>query len=273
MMERVARLRGKRPILIQVPFLTPRLSSLWLYLVTPASVAVARPLVESLRVPTVARDGSDLAPYRGAANELRRSDPAGAARAPLTTHTLVSALEGRDVRAQRRAFSNRGSSRTAAKSSSLRASSRNRGNSSTTVGDGRTCRRRCRPRALRSTRSCNAGPRGPACARGRRGPLRARRRTAARRRPSSTLCGTATPHPSRSPGTPRRVWRRQPGWFRPRSPSAATPARRTQCSWGRVDRLAVDLEGRLPIEHDVQLLLSRPGLVVLIDQRAVVARR
>ena len=56
MMERVARLRGKRPILIQVPFLTPRLSSLWLYLVTPASVAVARPLVESLRIPTVARD-------------------------------------------------------------------------------------------------------------------------------------------------------------------------------------------------------------------------
>ena len=56
MMERVARRRGKRPILIEVPFLTPRLSSLWLYLVTPASVSVARPLVEGLRVPTVARD-------------------------------------------------------------------------------------------------------------------------------------------------------------------------------------------------------------------------
>ena len=56
MMERVARLRGRHPILIEVPFLTPRLSSLWLYLVTPASVSVARPLVEGLRVPTVARD-------------------------------------------------------------------------------------------------------------------------------------------------------------------------------------------------------------------------
>ena len=56
MMERVARIRGKRPILVEVPFLTPRLSSLWLHLVTPASVAVARPLVEGLRVPTVARD-------------------------------------------------------------------------------------------------------------------------------------------------------------------------------------------------------------------------
>ena len=56
MMERVARLRRKHPILIEVPWLTPRLSSLWLYLVTPASVAVARPLVEGLRFPTVADD-------------------------------------------------------------------------------------------------------------------------------------------------------------------------------------------------------------------------
>ena len=39
-----------------MPFLTPRLSSLWLHLVTPASVAVARPLIEGLRVPTVAHD-------------------------------------------------------------------------------------------------------------------------------------------------------------------------------------------------------------------------
>jgi uncharacterized protein YbjT (DUF2867 family) len=56
MMERVARIRGKHPLLIEVPFLTPWLSSLWLHLVTPASVAVARPLVEGLRVPTVAED-------------------------------------------------------------------------------------------------------------------------------------------------------------------------------------------------------------------------
>ena len=56
MMERVARIRGKHPWLIEVPFLTPRLSSLWLYLVTPASVAVARPLVEGLRIPTIAHD-------------------------------------------------------------------------------------------------------------------------------------------------------------------------------------------------------------------------
>jgi uncharacterized protein YbjT (DUF2867 family) len=56
MMERVARLRGRRPLLVEVPVLTPRLSSLWLHLVTPANVSVARPLVEGLRNPTVARD-------------------------------------------------------------------------------------------------------------------------------------------------------------------------------------------------------------------------
>lgn len=56
MMERTARALGKRPILIEVPFLTPRLSSLWLHLVTPANVSVARPLVEGLRTPTVAHD-------------------------------------------------------------------------------------------------------------------------------------------------------------------------------------------------------------------------
>jgi uncharacterized protein YbjT (DUF2867 family) len=56
MIERVAQVRGKRRILIEVPFLTPRLSSLWLHLVTPARVAVARPLVDGLRTPTVAHD-------------------------------------------------------------------------------------------------------------------------------------------------------------------------------------------------------------------------
>jgi uncharacterized protein YbjT (DUF2867 family) len=56
MMERAAQIHGKHPILIEVPFLTPRLSSLWLRLVTPANASVTRPLVEGLRVPTVAHD-------------------------------------------------------------------------------------------------------------------------------------------------------------------------------------------------------------------------
>ncbi len=57
MMERTAVIRGRHPILIEVPFLTPRLSSLWLHLVTPVNAAVTRPLVEGLKIPTVARDG------------------------------------------------------------------------------------------------------------------------------------------------------------------------------------------------------------------------
>jgi hypothetical protein len=39
----------------------------------------------------------------------------------------------------------------------------------------------------------------------------------------------------------------------------------------RVEGLAVDLEGCVPVEHDVELFLARPGLGVLADQRAFVA--
>lgn len=56
MIERVARLRGKRRAIVEVPVLTPFLSSLWLHLVTPVGASVARPLVEGLRNPTVAHD-------------------------------------------------------------------------------------------------------------------------------------------------------------------------------------------------------------------------
>jgi uncharacterized protein YbjT (DUF2867 family) len=56
MIERIGRLRGRRPLIVQVPVLTPRLSSLWLHLVTPVNAGVARPLVDGLRIPTVARD-------------------------------------------------------------------------------------------------------------------------------------------------------------------------------------------------------------------------
>jgi uncharacterized protein YbjT (DUF2867 family) len=56
MIEVIARLRGKRRLIVEVPVLTPRLSSYWLHLVTPVRAGVARPLVEGLRNPTVARD-------------------------------------------------------------------------------------------------------------------------------------------------------------------------------------------------------------------------
>ena len=56
MIERIARLRGKRRRVVEVPVLSPRLSSYWLHLVTPVQANVSRPLVEGLRNPTVARD-------------------------------------------------------------------------------------------------------------------------------------------------------------------------------------------------------------------------
>jgi uncharacterized protein YbjT (DUF2867 family) len=56
MIETIARLRGRRPLIVEVPLLTPRLSSYWLHLVTPVRAGIARPLVEGLRNPTVARD-------------------------------------------------------------------------------------------------------------------------------------------------------------------------------------------------------------------------
>lgn len=56
MIEQIGRLRGRRPRIVEVPVLTPRLSSYWLRLVTPVGAAVARPLIEGLRTATVVRD-------------------------------------------------------------------------------------------------------------------------------------------------------------------------------------------------------------------------
>jgi uncharacterized protein YbjT (DUF2867 family) len=56
MIERISRLLGRRPVIVEVPVLTPYLSSLWLNLVTPVNASVARPLVEGLRNPTVVRE-------------------------------------------------------------------------------------------------------------------------------------------------------------------------------------------------------------------------
>ncbi|MEP6976838.1 MAG: hypothetical protein ABI948_02165, partial [Thermoleophilia bacterium] len=47
MMEKIARLRGKHPFILEVPVLTPYLSSLWLHVVTPVKAGIARPLIEA----------------------------------------------------------------------------------------------------------------------------------------------------------------------------------------------------------------------------------
>jgi uncharacterized protein YbjT (DUF2867 family) len=56
MIERIAAVRGRRPRIVEVPVLTPWLSSWWLHLVTPVRASISRPLVEGLRTPTIAAD-------------------------------------------------------------------------------------------------------------------------------------------------------------------------------------------------------------------------
>lgn len=56
MMLTYAQVRGLRRVLLPVPVLTPRLSSLWVNLVTPIPASIARPLVEGLRNENVVSD-------------------------------------------------------------------------------------------------------------------------------------------------------------------------------------------------------------------------
>lgn len=58
LMQEYARQRQLKRYMIPVPVLSPRLSSLWLGLVTPLYARVGRKLVDSLRHPTIVRDES-----------------------------------------------------------------------------------------------------------------------------------------------------------------------------------------------------------------------
>ena len=59
-MREYARQRGLRRLMVPVPLLTPRLSSLWLGLVTPVYARVGRKLIDGVRNPTLVRDRSAL---------------------------------------------------------------------------------------------------------------------------------------------------------------------------------------------------------------------
>jgi uncharacterized protein YbjT (DUF2867 family) len=64
MLDRMALAMGMRPRRkVPVPFITPWLSALWLGLVTPVDVKVARPLVEGLTTATVVTDPSGAEPF------------------------------------------------------------------------------------------------------------------------------------------------------------------------------------------------------------------
>lgn len=58
LMREYARQRGLRRMMIPVPVLSPRLSSLWLGLVTPLYARVGRKLIDSIQHPTVVTDES-----------------------------------------------------------------------------------------------------------------------------------------------------------------------------------------------------------------------
>lgn len=61
MMHRFARIAGLRPrVIVPVPLLTPRLSSLWVGLVTPVPSQLARPLIDSLTSEVVADARRDV---------------------------------------------------------------------------------------------------------------------------------------------------------------------------------------------------------------------
>ena len=94
MMREYARLRGLRRALIPVPVLTPRLSGLWLGLVTPAQARVGRALVEGLRNPTVvhssaARETFAIRPMALREAFVRAIDDGGAAQFKADSRVAV----------------------------------------------------------------------------------------------------------------------------------------------------------------------------------------
>ena len=64
LMREYARQRGLKRLMVPVPLLTPRLSSLWLGLVTPVYARIGRKLVDSITTPTVVRDPAALREFQ-----------------------------------------------------------------------------------------------------------------------------------------------------------------------------------------------------------------
>ena len=62
-MQEYARQCGLRRWMIPVPILTPRLSSLWLGLITPVYARIGRKLIDSMRNPTLVQDTSALTAF------------------------------------------------------------------------------------------------------------------------------------------------------------------------------------------------------------------
>jgi len=75
--------RGRAPLILSVPVLTPRLSSSWVGLVTDVDWRVARPLIDGLKNPVVVQDDSirdhvdvELTPFETAVRRALRGEHA-----------------------------------------------------------------------------------------------------------------------------------------------------------------------------------------------------
>jgi len=66
MMERFARIEGKFTLILATPFLSPKLSSYWVGLITPVKPSISMPLIEGLRNEVICRDNRirELIPLR-----------------------------------------------------------------------------------------------------------------------------------------------------------------------------------------------------------------
>jgi uncharacterized protein YbjT (DUF2867 family) len=77
LMREYGRLRGLRRVMFRVPVLSPRLSSLWLGLVTPVYAQVGRELIDGVRNPTIVEDDRALRDFdlrpRGVSAVLQRA--------------------------------------------------------------------------------------------------------------------------------------------------------------------------------------------------------
>jgi uncharacterized protein YbjT (DUF2867 family) len=80
-LTRVGSRRGHRPVVVPVPILSPKLSSLWIGLVTDVPASVARPLIEGLKNPVVVQDHRieslvdvDRTPFDEAIDRALRTD-------------------------------------------------------------------------------------------------------------------------------------------------------------------------------------------------------
>jgi uncharacterized protein YbjT (DUF2867 family) len=66
MMRRYGKMLNKSIKIIIIPFLTPKLSSYWIDLITPVKASLARPLIESLKHEAIVKDDSirDIIPFK-----------------------------------------------------------------------------------------------------------------------------------------------------------------------------------------------------------------